>query len=573
MSMRKLWSMAAVAGALALAAAGCGGDDDEAKQGGTVTVMAVNDIISLDPGAQYYQYDYMVVSQPGQRSLYGWKAEETKPTPDFAAGMPQVTDGGKTVTIKLKKGVKFSPPVNREATSADVKYAMERLFLPSVGNGYAAVYFSGIVGADEFTEGKAKEIEGIQAPDPQTLVLELKQPVGVIASANALTLPGTAPVPKDYAAKYDKEETSTYGEHVVFTGPYMVRNDGKGKITGFTPNKRLELVRNPNWDKATDYRPAYVDRIVSLAGNDASVASNRILSGKGLVSGDFAAPPTPVLKKALTSRKEQLDIVDSHGNRFIALNTKVKPLDDVNVRKAIAAVVDKEELRLTRGGPTLGTIATHYIAPGIPGFDEAGGTEGTGADFLSKPQGDVALAQEYLRKAGFESGRYEGPELLMVGDDDSPPKETGEALQAQLQKIGVKLNYRQVPHNTMISKFCGTPKAAVAICPNMGWGPDFFDAQSMIDPVFNGKNIAPTNNSNYAQLDDPKLNAAMDRAATLTDPAARAKAYGELDRQISELAAVIPWLWDKQINMRSKDVKGVVNAYNAAYDLNFTSVE
>lgn len=571
--MRKLWSMAAVAGALALAAAGCGGDDDEAKQGGTVTVMAVNDIISLDPGAQYYQYDYMVVSQPGQRSLYGWKAEETKPTPDFAAGMPQVTDGGKTVTIKLKKGVKFSPPVNREATSADVKYAMERLFLPSVGNGYAAVYFSGIVGADEFTEGKAKEIEGIQAPDPQTLVLELKQPVGVIASANALTLPGTAPVPKDYAAKYDKEETSTYGEHVVFTGPYMVRNDGKGKITGFTPNKRLELVRNPNWDKATDYRPAYVDRIVSLAGNDASVASNRILSGKGLVSGDFAAPPTPVLKKALTSRKEQLDIVDSHGNRFIALNTKVKPLDDVNVRKAIAAVVDKEELRLTRGGPTLGTIATHYIAPGIPGFDEAGGTEGTGADFLSKPQGDVALAQEYLRKAGFESGRYEGPELLMVGDDDSPPKETGEALQAQLQKIGVKLNYRQVPHNTMISKFCGTPKAAVAICPNMGWGPDFFDAQSMIDPVFNGKNIAPTNNSNYAQLDDPKLNAAMDRAATLTDPAARAKAYGELDRQISELAAVIPWLWDKQINMRSKDVKGVVNAYNAAYDLNFTSVE
>ena len=571
--MRKQWLMAAIVGVLALVAAGCGGGDDEAKQGGTITVLAVNDIISLDPGAQYYQYDYMVVSQPGQRSLYGWKAEETKPTPDLAASMPQVSDGGRTVTIKLRKGVKFSPPVNREATSADVKYAMERLFLPSVGNGYASVYFNGIVGAEEFTEGKAKEIEGIQAPDPQTLVLKLENPVGVIANANALTLPGTAPVPKDYASKYDKGETSTYGEHLVFTGPYMVKNDGKGNITGFTPNKRLELVRNPNWDKTTDYRAAYVDRIVSLAGTDATVASRRILSGKGLVSGDFAAPPTPVLKQALSSRKDQLDIVDSHGNRFIALNTKVKPLDNVNVRKAIAAVVDKEELRLTRGGPTLGTVASHFIPPGIPGHDEAGGEAGTGADFLSKPQGDVALAQEYLRKAGFASGRYEGPELLMVGDDDSPPKETGEALQAQLQKIGIKLNYRQVPHNTMISKFCGTPKAAVAICPNLGWGPDFFDAQSMVDPIFNGENIAPTNNSNYAQLDDPKLNDAMAKATMLTDPAARAKAYGELDRQISELAPVIPWLWDKQVNIRSKDVNGVINAFNAAYDLNFTSVE
>ena len=569
--MRKLWAMAGLVGALAFA--GCGGDDDEAKRGGTLTVMAVDDIVSLDPGAQYYQYDYMVVSQPGQRALYGWKAGEKRPVPDLAAGMPQVSDGGRTVTIKLKKGVRFSPPVNREVTSADVKYALERAFLPAVGNGYAPVYYGDLVGEDEFSAGEAKEIEGIETPDPQTLVLKLEKPVGVLANANALTLAATAPVPKDYAAKYDKGETSTYGEHVVFTGPYMVKNDGKGNITGFTPGKRLELVRNPNWDRNTDYRPAHVDRIVSLAGNEATVASRRILSGKGMVSGDFAAPPTPILKQALSRNEDQLDIVPSHGNRFIAFNTKVEPLDDVNVRRAFAAVIDREELRLTRGGPTLGEIATHIIPPTIPGFEEAGGKAGTGADFMSNPQGDVALAQEYLRKAGYESGRYEGPPLLMVGDDDSPPKETGEAVQAQLQKIGVKLNYRQVPHNTMLSKFCGTPAADVAICPNMGWGPDFFDAQSIIAPQFSGENIAETNNTNIAQLDDPKINEAIARATELTDPAARAKAWGELDRQITDLAVVVPWLWDNQVNIRSKDVKGVVNAFNATYDLNFTSIE
>ncbi len=568
--MRKPWLMIALVGVLVFA--GCGSDDDEAKEGGTLTVLAVNDIISLDPGAQYYQYDYMVVSQPGQRALYGWKAGETKPTPDLASGMPQVSDGGRKVTIKLKRGVKFSPPVNREATSADVKYAMERIFLPQVGNGYASVYFGALKGATEYSEGKAKEIEGIKTPDPQTLVLEFDQPVGVVANGNALTLPGTAPVPKEYAEKYDKGETSTYGEHVVFTGPYMVKNDGKGNITGFTPNKRLELVRNPNWDKSTDYRPAYVDRIVSLAGNNPTVASRRILSGKGLVNGDFAAPPTPVLKSALSKNEDQLDIVPSHGNRFISLNTKVEPLDNVNFRKAVAAVIDREELRLTRGGPTLGEIATHFIALDIPGFEEAGGKEGS-ADFMSNPKGDLTLAQEYMKKAGFEDGRYDGPTLLMVGDDESPAKETGEAVQAQLQKLGIKLNYRQVPHDTMQTKFCGTPKAAVAICPNLGWGPDFYDAQSFIDPVFNGKNIVETNNVNFSQLDDPKLNAAMDKASQLTDPGARAKAWGDLDRQITEQAAVITWLWDNQVNIRSKDVKGEVNAFNATYDLSFTSIE
>ena len=568
--MRRLWLTAALAALLALA--GCGGDD-EAKEGGTLTVLAINDIISLDPGAQYYQYDYMVVSQPGQRALYGWKAGEMKPVPDLAASMPQVGDGGRTVTIKLKRGVRFSPPVNREATSADVKYAIERLFLPQVGNGYAPVYFGGLLGATEYSEGEAKEIRGIETPDPQTLVLKFEQPVGVVANANALTLPGTAPVPKEYAAKYDRGETSTYGEHVVFTGPYMVKNDGKGNITGFTPNKRLELVRNPNWDEKTDYRPAYLDRIVSLAGNNATVASRRILSGRATVSGDFAAPPTPVLKKALADNEDQLDVVPSHGNRFIALNTRVKPLDDINVRKAIAAVIDREQLRLTRGGPTVGELATHFVGPTIPGFDEAGGKAGSGADFMSKPGGDLALAQEYMRKAGFANGRYQGEPLLMVGDDESPAKETGEAVQAQLQKLGFELRYRQVPHNTMATQFCGTPAAKVAICPNLGWAPDFFDAQSFIAPVFHGENIADTNNTNYSQLDDPRLNAAMDEATQLTDPAARAKAWGELDRRITELAVVVPWLWDNQVNMRSSDVKGVVNAFNATYDLNFTSIE
>ena len=569
--MRKLVVFVGLVGLLALVA-GCG-SDDKAKEGGTITVLSEGDVDSLDPGYMYYQYDFQVLSQPGHRTLYSWKAEETEPVPDFATSAPQVTDGGKTVTIKLRKGVKFSPPVNREATSSDVKYAMERIFLPQVGNGYAPVYFGSLTGVEDFQDGKAKEVKGIQTPDPQTLVLKFDQPSGVVTTAEALTLPGTAPVPKEYAEKYDKGDTSTYGEHAVYTGPYMVKNDKSGKAIGYKPGKRIELVRNPNWDKKTDFRPAYADKILALGGNDATVASRKILNGKGMVSGDFAAPPTPVLKSALSSKKDQLDIVESGGIRFISLNMKVAPTDDVNFRKAILAVADRNELRLTRGGPTLGKIANHFIPPGLNGFEESGGEAGTGVDFLAKPDGDVALAQEYMKKAGFSSGRYSGKPLLMIGDDEAPANKTGEAFQAQLAKIGIKVQYRQIPHATMLSKFCGVPKAAVVICPNLGWGKDFYDSQSSIDPLFNGKNIVETGNANYSQLDDPELNAAMDKAETLTDEAARSKAWAEIDRKVTALAPAVPWLWDNQVNIRSSNVNAVENAFNSTWDMSFTALE
>ena len=556
----------------ALAAAGCGGDD-EAKKGGTLTVMATGDIQYMDPGAQYYQFDYMVLAQPGHRALYGWKAGETKPVPDLATAMPQVTDGGRTVTIKIRKGVKFSPPVDREVTSSDVKYALERLFLTQVGNGYASTYLNGIVGNEEYTEQKAKEVEGIETPDPQTVVLKLTAPSFAIASGNALALPGSAPVPKDYAEKFDKGETSTYGEHVVFTGPYMVKGDASGKLTGWQPGKQIELVRNPNWDADTDFREANLDRIVVKLGADATVASRQILSGKGMVNGDFAAPPTPILKQALDTREDQTDVLPSQGNRYVSLNTTIEPLDDVNVRKAIFAVTDRDELRLTRGGETLGTVGTHWLPPGIPGFDEAGGEAGPGFDFTKNPNGDVELAKDYMRKAGFESGMYEGPELLMVGDDEVPSNRTAEAFQAQLEKIGIRTKLRQVPHETVLSDFCQQPKAKVALCPNLGWAKDFYDAQSFMDPLFSGAAIQPSNNYNHAELDDAGLDKRMTDAQSITDPRERAKVYGQLDRDITELAVVVPWLWDNQVNIRSSDVKAPVNAFNSAYDLSFTSLE
>ncbi len=106
--------------------------------------------------------------------------------------MPTVSDGGKTVTVHIRQGVHFSPPVNREVTSADVAYAIERGANPNVANPYFPSYFDYIVGASKATGGP---ISGIQTPNKFTIVFHLTGPYGSFFEG-ALSLPLTAPVPK-----------------------------------------------------------------------------------------------------------------------------------------------------------------------------------------------------------------------------------------------------------------------------------------------------------------------------------------------------------------------------------------
>jgi peptide/nickel transport system substrate-binding protein len=563
----------------ALVASGCGSSDSgSGKKGGEVTVLDIaGGVDSLDPGYWYYQTDYMELGQTTQRQLYGWPADATNPEPDLAEDKPQVSSDGKTVTIKLKTGIKYGPPLdNRTVKSADIKYGMERCFLPNVGNGYAPVYYSNIVGVKEFQDKKADEITGITTPDDATLVIKTTEPNGVIANANALALPCTTPVPKDYAQKYDKGAQSEYGNHVVATGPYMIEGSDSGTVpkSGYSPGKKLVLVRNPSWDKSTDFRPANFDKITFAGGNDISVASQKVLDGQHLMSGDFAAPPTPILKKGVTgSQKDQFDIEPSQSIRYIALNSKAKPFDDVNVRRALAAATDRNALRLTRGGESIGVLANHFIPPDMPGFDEAGGEGGPGYDFYKSPTGDIELAKSYMKKAGYKDGMYDGPPLTMIGDNQEPANNTAESWQNQIEKIGFKVELRQVPHATMLSKFCQVPKSQPPLCPNLGWGKDFFDSQSMLDPTLNGKNIVPSGNSNMAQADDPKLNDMLDKAQSETDPAERAKLYGAADRYSTGQVFYIYWLWDNQVNFSSDDINGVKNKFNSSWDMTFSSVK
>jgi peptide/nickel transport system substrate-binding protein len=547
-------------------------------KGGTLTILSAGDVDHIDPGQAYYSFTYET-TRPTQRALLGVKPGTTQLIPDLAASMPTVSKDGLTVTVQLRHGVRFSPPVNREVTSADVKYAIERGFSTSVANGYASAYFGVIQGAPspKALPAQPEPISGIETPDPYTIVFHLTRPEAVFVTA--LSMPLTAPVPESYAKPFDDQAVSSYGLHQVATGPYMIKNNSSGNINGigYQPNKLIDLVRNPNWDASTDYRLGCVDQVLFKEGyEDPTVMTKTILSGAADSNGD-TPPPAAELKSILSSstEKQQLYFTPTGGSRYVALNTTKAPFDKLDVRKAVAYVLDKNAMRLTRGGSVDGAIATHFIDPSFAdqGFSQAGGF--TFNPFPSPDNsGDVAKAKQMMEEAGYANGMYNGPAVDQVADNTPPGSNTAQVVAADLAKIGIKVHTISVTHATMYTKFCNVPKNEPNICPNVGWLPDFHEPQAILDVPFNGKNIVPVNNSNWPLLNDPSINAAMDKAERILDPAQRYEAWGKIDDQVAETASAIPWLWENYPTVfSSRVVPAVMFDNEGAPDVSMMSVK
>jgi ABC-type oligopeptide transport system substrate-binding subunit len=89
-----------------------------------------------------------------------------------------------------------------------------------------------------------------------------------------------------------------------------------------------------------------------------------------------------------------------------------------------------------------------------------------------------------------------------------------------------------------------------------------------------GPDIVPTNNSNFGQVNNPQINAAMAKAALVTDPTARAQAWANVDKMLVDQAVAVPEDFDNQPNVESKDVAGVNQLWNnGTWDFDYTSLK
>ncbi|HEX5223746.1 MAG TPA: ABC transporter substrate-binding protein [Solirubrobacteraceae bacterium] len=542
------------------------------KKGGTLTVLNHEDFEHIDPGSSYFAIDYEAVYAT-QRPLYSYKPNTFgEPSPDMAESAPEISADKKEVTVHIRHGVKFSPPVNREVTSADVAYALDRGMNPNVANPYFLGYFESVEGAAKATGGP---IPGITTPDKYTIKFKLTEPQAPIVAA-ALVLPVSAAVPEEYAKKYDAKKPTEYGNYQVATGPYMFKNNAEGKVLGigYQPGKSATLVRNPNWSASTDFRPAYLDQINIQIGGDTNVIGRQVLEGSSQVQND--TPSNAIVKLAYQHYRSQLEISPGAGDHYIAVNNAHGPFKNVNLRRAFWAALDREAMDKARGGALVTNVMTHFIYPEIPGFEEAGGLEGPKVDFNEHPQGDMAVAEKYMKAAGFPSGKYTGSQTVqIVGSTGAPAPEDAEITNQTLKSLGFKTHLNLVDQATMYSKYCGNVAEEIDVCPSGGWIADFGDPEAVLNVPFNGKLIITNGtNSNWGQVNDPKINAAMEAASKVVGKAARATAWAKIDRELVEQAAAIPYDWDKQPSIESKNVDGVGDLWNiGSWDYNFTSLK
>ena len=141
-------SVGIVASAVPSAIDGSGENLYNGAKGGTLTVSDHADFITLDPGQSYDTLSYEV-TYATQRPLFSYAPNQSQTlSPDLASAPAIVSADGRTVTVHIRRGVHFSPPVNREVTSADVAYAIERGANPNVATPYFSAYYFDIVGCE-----------------------------------------------------------------------------------------------------------------------------------------------------------------------------------------------------------------------------------------------------------------------------------------------------------------------------------------------------------------------------------------------------------------------------------------
>ena len=531
---RSAWTIGAtVLAALSLGVAACGGSDivvgrQQGRQHRYQGARTGQDRRQADGAVDWRRRSHRLrpdLLPDGQLHLQRRRRSSCTPTsrttattlvPDLADGDPQVSEDGKTVTVKIKQGVKYSPPYDKEVTSADVKYAIERGFFSSVASGFTQSYYADLEGA-KINVKPGTEISGLQTPDRQTLVLKFKRAVGGVMASGALAYGATAPVPKAYAEKFDAKTPSTYGENQLATGPYMIANDASGKAIGYEPGKRIHLVRNPNWDKSLDFKPAYLDEIDNLEGNDdPGVASRRILTGQSMINGDFSPLPEN-LKDASQNRKDQLVLIPSGGGRWISMNTTIKPFDDINVRKAVIAGMDRDALLLTRGGKLVGDQATHFLPPGMAGLRGGRRHEGHRRRLPVRRRQAAAGAQRQVLQGG-------GLRLRQVrGHREDPDgrlqrrrrRQDGRGRQGELRADGLQRPDAPGAAADDVHALLQHAVREGRDLPERRLAEGLRRRQTMLDPTFNGKNILEQGNSNWSELDDPTINKAMDKAELL----------------------------------------------------------
>jgi len=430
----------------------------------------------LDPGLSYTVQGWAImwnVYLPllGYRHVNG-PAGATL-VPYLAKAMPTVTNGGKTYTFHLRSGLKYSDGSTIKAS--DFKATIIRDFkISSPGVGF----FAGIVGAGACGTNPATcNPSGITTNNAKGMIrIKLTAPQGdfeyIMATTFAALVPAGSPAT-------DQSTTP-----LPSSGPYMIQS--------YSPNNQVIVVRNPHFKASMfggNVPNGNPNQMTITVVNDPQVALTGTLNGT--YDYDFQQPPPDQLSSLEQNHPNQLKLYTPANTFYFFMNNRVKPFNNVNIRKAVNFAINRKAMVRIQGG--LAHATENILPPTYPQYKRT-----------SYYPHRLAKARAMV-KAAHDVGK-----AVTVWTDDNEARrapEMGQYIVQVLKSIGLKAKLKTISASVYWSTVGNqSTKAAIGFAD---WFQDYPHPLDWIDVLLNGTRITQTHNNNYADFNVKAINTAI----------------------------------------------------------------
>ncbi len=484
---------------------------------------------------------------------YDHLARPVRLQPRTAATLPEISADGRTYTLKLKRGIRFpDDPAFRgkrhELVAADYIYSWKRILDPKLRSQWLFLLEGKLVGGDELTAEAKKSgkfdydrpIPGLEAPDPYTLIIRLKEPDYNLSYI--LAMPPTAAVAREVVEYYG----AAFGEHPVGTGPYRLKEWRRAS--------RIVLEANP------DFREEYFTSIGSDDPRDAAIVAH--LKGKRLpLAGrievsiieeeqprwlaflseehDYIRPlPTPFIengmpggrlapnlaKRGVTARPDEVAwLTYTTFNMNDPVLGGYSP-EKIALRRAISlAYPVEDEIRVVEKNQALKAYSP--IAEGMAGYV---------AERTPTLEYNPARAKALLDLYGYVDRNGDGYREMPNGapltidqatTPDARAKSRNELWRRAMDAIGIRMTFDKVEKLPDLRKIAQQGKMPMF---TYGWIADYPDGENFLQ-LFWSKSIG---GANYTLFSLPEFDALYERSKRMPDSPERTALYQQMVRLI-----------------------------------------